>query len=227
MKPLYLDWNLGLGDAILCNGLVRTLAKQWPERAIAVPCYAHNYPTVAHMFSDLPTVRVVVTEADNGQYSDPGFEKLSIGINNPAWGTNPQWDQAFYEFAGVPFDAKWDAFFVPESGREMDAYPYGYLLRHEDMARGFKIDDALLGIPLASRGMGFIVDVAPGVRDILTDWRFVIGGAQEIHVIDSSFMHLAELMPTTGKIFYHKYARAKGSRQHTDAVLRKKWEILE
>lgn len=215
MKPLYLDWNLGLGDAIIQNGLVRTLAK---ERDVIIPCYKHNLPTVAHMFSDLSNVLVRPVNEEGPKI--PLCDVLSIGINNPAWGTNLQWDQAFYEFAGVPFDAKWNAFFVPHSDTEIPpAMRSAFLLMHDDTLRGFDIDVTRLprGLPIAK-----VTGAA-----LLTDWRRWLLMAEEVHCIDSSFMHLAELMPTTGKLFYHKYARAKGSRQHTDAVLRKTWTVYE
>jgi hypothetical protein len=228
MRTLYLDLNLGLGDAIICNGLVRTLAKQ--KREIIVPSYAHNLPTVRHMFSDLQRVEVrsVVGDGSPGPFSsnDEIPEILSIGMNYHGPIHSERWDEAFYLRAGVPFDAKWNAFFVPESGTEIS--PTGaYLLEHQDRERGFVIDFDRLGVPISPRGMGFIWEVLPSIRALITDWRFVIEGAVEIHCIDSSFMHLAELLPTTGKLFYHKYARAQGSRQHTDAVLRKKWTVYE
>jgi hypothetical protein len=222
VRPLWLDWNLGLGDAIICNGLVRYLSHAEPRRKIVLPCWERNIPTVRHMFSDLANVHVVAATDDTVPHSRT-YEILSIGLHNQNWGRIAQWDEAFYRFAGVPFGAKWDMFHVPASGTEIPQtrtgeYPFGLL--HHDPARGFKITEDHLkdGCPL--------VTVFPETP-ILTDWRYLIRDAKEIHVIDSAPMHLVELLPTTGKLFYHKYARAKGSRQHTDAVLRKDWTVLE
>ena len=105
MGTLYLDLNLGLGDAIICNGLVRTLAK---DRQIVVPCYRHNIPTVRHMFSDLANVSVREVVGD-APLPERGEETLSIGMNYHGPIHSERWDEAFYLRAGVPFDAKWGA----------------------------------------------------------------------------------------------------------------------
>jgi len=222
MKPLYLDCNLGLGDHILCNGLVRHLAQWKPgkfARDIILPCWERNLPTVRHMFSDLPAVRVVMVEGDGLPTSYAGAEILSIGINYRGPIMHDQWDKAFYDRAGVPFEAKWDRFHVPASGTAIasDALVAPYSLVHDDPERGMGITRLVLNR----------VYIRPGVAELLTDWRNVIRAAAEIHCIDSSVMHLAELLPTTGKLVYHKYARAQGNRQHTDAVFRKPWVVLE
>lgn len=214
---IYLDWHLGLGDAILCNGLVRHLAK---SESILLPCYARNLPTVTHMFSDLDNVVVREVVGDSLPIGFSGWKNvLSIGTRNPRWGAVEPWDRAFYEFAGVPFEAKWDLFHVPESGSELftHALPLGVL--HDDEARNISID--LTRLP----NLDFY-RLSP-VTSLLTDWRWRIMAALEIHVIDSAPMHLVELLPTTGKLFYHKYARAKGNRHHSDAVTRKDWTVLE
>lgn len=215
MKPLYLDWNLGLGDALICNGLVRWLAR---TREMVVPSYEHNFPTVSHMFSDLPNVHVHIVVGDSPQPLE-GNDMLSIGINAKGFGEDPQWDRQFYTLAGVPFDAKWDYFHVPETGDELQAYDRPFQLIHDDDARDFVIPRARIS-PTLRR-----LRIAPQ-RPCLTDWRNVIRDADEIHCIDSSVLHMAELMPTTGQLFYHKYARAKGNPNHQDPVLRKPWVIL-
>jgi hypothetical protein len=225
MKPLFLDWNLGLGDAIICNGLVRHLAEAevpYRVREIIVPCWEHNLPTVRHMFSDLSNVRVVVAEGDGPTISG-AYEVRSIGINyHGPIGADPndrQWDEMFYRRAGAPFEAKWSKFSVPRSDSEL--YPEmvaDYALCHDDSLRGFSMRKGVTDLP--------VVRVEPRTSR-LTDWGNYIHMAAEIHCIDSSFMHLAELMPTTGKLFYHKYARAKGNPNHVDAVFRKPWVVLE
>lgn len=222
MKPLFLDWNLGLGDAIICNGLVRTLAAPmvpYAVREIVLPCWERNLPTVRHMFSDLPNVHVVTVEHDGQGVLEPGFGRqlLSIGINYHGPINHDQWDKLFYDRAGVSFDAKWNKFLVPVSGSEEPVSVKAPCLFHDDVERGFVIDKSRL--PTAWWR------ISP--RHLLTDWRYVIRDAAEIHCIDSSVLHLAELLPTTGKLFYHKYARAQGNPRHTDAVFRKAWVVYE
>jgi hypothetical protein len=216
VKPLYLDWHLGLGDAIICNGLVRWLVRE-RQRHVIVPCYAHNRASVEALFADLPEVMPVLH--DGRFVGHDNEETLSIGMNNPRWGSVEPFDRAFYEFAGVPFDAKWDLFHVPESGTERHPTGTGpWMLYHHDPDRGFSLNPDRLPF-------------LPGVQvrrwsERITDWRYMIRDAAEIHCIDSSVMHLAELLPTTGKLFYHKYARAH-DKAPVDAIFRKKWTVIE
>ena len=216
---IYLDCNLGLGDAIIMNGLVRYLAYAELGKALVVPCWKRNLPSVRHMFSDLENVVVLPVEGDGPPDREVYPNVIPCGIHSPKWGSVEPWDRAFYELAGVPFDAKWDHFFVPPSDSELAPPRAPFELIHEDYGRGFKIDGRRPS-PLPS----FMVEPK---TPLLTDWRNFIREAQQIHVIDSAPMHLAELLPTAGKLYYHKYARAKGNRHHTDAVLRKDWTVLE
>ncbi len=222
MRTLYLDWHLGLGDAIICNGLVRWLARENPGRHIVIPCYQnHNTSAVSQMFADLthwrgdvgPSVFVV----PDTNPPPHGCLLLPIGMNNPGWGTVTPFDRAFYAFAGVPFDAKWDLFHIPESNTELPPPDYRYALLHEDRARGFAIDRSRIKDIL-------IHSVTPGKTPRISDWRHWIANAAEVHVIDSSVMHLAELLPTNGKLFYHKYARPNAA---DDAIFRKAWTVYE
>jgi hypothetical protein len=216
VKPLYLDWNLGLGDAIICNGLVRWLARE-RGRNLILPCYQQNRASVEAMFADLPEAMPVLH--DGRFVGHENEETLSIGLSNPRWGEVQPFDRAFYEFAGVPFDAKWDLFHIPEDHRGTGCTSPRVILFHEDRERGFMIDRNRLTAGVRCQ----VIPTTPRI----TDWRYMIRDAAEIHCIDSAVMHLAELLPTTGKLFYHKYARPAAERQHVDAIFRKDWTVLE
>jgi hypothetical protein len=229
MKPLWIDWHLGLGDAIIRNGLVRWLARENPDKTLMLPCWMGvNEASVRHMFSDLKNVQVNAPPLYGLE------ELLIIGmggsahkdgnlIYNPRWGEVQPFDRAFYEFAGVPFDAKWNLFHVPEDGRGTGCGGVPVILFHEDPERGFLIDRSRLTEGVRCPVIPVHIDRRP---PRITDWKRMIREAAEIHCIDSAVMHLAELLPTTGKLFYHKYARPAAER-HSDAVFRKPWTVLE
>lgn len=216
MKPLYLDWNLGLGDAIICNGLVRVLAQ---ERPVIVPCYPHNFTSVAHMFSDLKNVEV----RPEGEHVARPKDAMAIGLRHPQWGSIEPFDKAFYAFAGVPHECRWSMFKIPRSGEEDKAVPHPYLVTHDDPSRGFRINTAYFLDAL--RRVGQAVPIMPRPR--LSDWRFVLKHAEEIHCIDSSVLHLVEHIDTRGKLFFHRYARPAGERWGSDATRRKDWTVIE
>ncbi len=225
MKPLYLDWNLGLGDAIICNGLVRTLAD---TRVVIVPCHPHNLQSVAHMFSGKGNVRVISTETAS-VVTEAECDILRVGLNNPAWGSVQPWDRAFYEFAGVPYENRWGRFFMPRTQSELPPFlrlnPFSqYALLHEDRERGFSIREEYQ-LDIAKR---MPIDKVYPITPLIADWTERLKYAAEIHCIDSSFMHLAEHCNTgRAKLFYHRYARPAGERQATDAGRSKNWIVIE
>lgn len=213
MSILKLDWHLGLGDAIICNGLVRALAQQvdW----LILPAYEHNRESVIHMFRDLDNVVTM----DEARWSIQPGRVLSIGMNNPAWGTIRPFDRAFYHFAGVDFDARWDEFHIPESPEtEIDPPEEPFGLIHHDVERKYVIEDKW------SQGSLRMIWTRP-ITSRISDWRKVIRLAGEIHCIDSSMLHLVESLPTTGRLFFHQYARPAAT-SFDDVIKRKQWTVV-
>ncbi len=205
-----LDLNLGLGDAIICNGLVRELAKRYDS--LILPCWERNLPCVSHMFSDLPNVRTMRVLDDRPL---PG--SLRIGINVPEFGSVEPFDRAFYHFANVDFDCRWSAFHVPDSGTEIAPPDKPFALIHE-MSSGGPRELERWRI---SEGENLEwVTVGPRTP-LITDWRLMIAAATEIHCIDSAFVHLVESVPTGAKLFFHSYARPNYFTR------RKDWTVLE
>lgn len=208
MSHLYLDWNLGLGDAIICNGLVRELAKH--NDFIALPCKKHNLLSVRHMFSDLDNVRIF------GEHPPTSMMNLSIGLNHPRWGTVEPFDRAFYEFAGVDFNCRWSSFHVP---------PTRYIPP--------RVGGDTLVFNWSSHGEHTLRDVnraevfwpSPDFTPTIFEWTAIISAADEIHCVDSAPLHLVESVPTRGKLFFHRYARPATINVH--ATLRKPWILLD
>jgi hypothetical protein len=69
--------------------------------------------------------------------------------------------------------------------------------------------------------------VGPGLTDNLFDFCDVIEKAEEIHVIDSSFMFLIDCLPYEApnqKLFVHRYARPNAA--WNLPILKKPWVIL-
>jgi hypothetical protein len=76
---------------------------------------------------------------------------------------------------------------------------------------------------------GFIIDtpmdlsyIRPIKEGSILRYVEALKNAEEIHCIDSSFLHLVERVETNGKLFYHK-----GARPHsTDFNFKKDWTIV-
>ena len=219
---VFLDINLGLGDAIICNGMIRELAKQNVD--IAVPVRSRNLPSVSVMFSDIYNVRLweVSDTCDTGfgvmrDHLD-GREVLHVGINHPVFGTMRPFDKQMYALADVPFICRWLSFHVPVNGAEISVPIGRFQLR---CAAGSVGKFSLRDIPPYPQ----VFDMGNVTRRI-TDWIPWIAEAEGIHCIDSAPLHLVESVPTKGKLFFHAYARPHDGVPDF-AVLRKDWTVLQ
>lgn len=222
MSVLYLCPHLGLGDAFIVNGLVRVLASQ--GNRIIFPAKPHNVATVTWMFSDLPNVSVLAVRDDAHMLEESrGFETLKLGVHSGDYNIPKDWDTWFYRQAGIPHECRWSEFALPPVSDEYTPLTGDHFFVHQDTARGYRISREEAYAPLTGPP-----SYAP---DPTTEMRHHIpwlATAKEIHVIDSSFLCLADTIPTSAKrLVLHQYATARDVNKRTGPpTLRKNWEIL-
>ena len=202
MSRIFLDWNLGLGDAIVCNGMVRELAKV--HERILLPCYRHLEPSVRWMFSDLPSVEFLPVDADSVRDVE-GWDTLCVGIHAVPQPPSPYFDEGFYQLAGIPFDCSWSSFYMPPRSIAFSGRPS--VLVFESWSGG------LARVPVEG--------VRPPPQPTIADLIPAIRAAAEIHCITSAPLHLVDRVQTFGKLFFWHNAR-RGSR----LTLRKSWRFM-
>lgn len=219
MNTLFLKWHLGLGDAILCNGMARVLATDY--NIVFLPAKIHNAPAVRWMFSDEPRIAVVAVPDDAGML-DVAHRHNAIGIG--AWGhrgIQPSgWDRAMYEDAGVPFECRWTDFKLPdvEDVKRLPDYKWAFV--HDDRGRHYNMRPGIIASPF---GIYF-----PNREEAFSHHVAFLKSAEEIHVIDSCFLCLADSVETSAKRHVlHAYATAHDPyKKFGPPTLRKNWEIL-
>lgn len=218
MKDLFLRPHLGLGDAIICNGLVRHFARFEPNRMIILPAKTHNVPSVRWMFSDLELVTVKPVKDDwhadrmAEEYGDDGAEVMYIG------GSGNAFDEEFYCNAGVPMNERWSGFHVPPFKEQHRVPPYPFRFVHDDGRRGFIIrDDPFCSLPAVRP----VYD--PESPNIFA-WQNALQSADVIHCIPSSFFVLMDSLLTIKEqqLFLHASARPGGELP----TYRKPWKIV-
>ena len=66
MKPIecFIHHHLGLGDHIICNGIVRYVVKNYNFNNVAVVVKSSNLNNVRRMFSDLSQISFFIVEED-------------------------------------------------------------------------------------------------------------------------------------------------------------------
>lgn len=204
--------NLGLGDHLLCNGLVRELAKTHDE--LTIPVWNHNLASVAWMYSDLPSITTISVSSSHELTKFDVPYALKLGCYDPAGYDQEHFDTEFYRQAAIPFSHRWDSFHSPESTHQVK-WPTPFIFCHDDVVRGFTIPGNHLpdDIPV----------YRPRDSQNIFDYVWMIQNAQEVHVINSSFLILADsLMLSTDKLYFHRYPRPTAH-----PTLRHPWKMIE
>lgn len=231
-RSILLDFHRGLGDEILCNGLVREYCKIY--KTVGILCLERNYPSVSFMYRDLANLRIHVinshTQGDwfrrlntfrfgHNRYDDVRFignYDQESGIRN---------ERQVYARFGVPIVKKWDSFFVERDKKREESLfikadlPSSYIFIHDYAP--YTIDPE----HISSKFPIFRPD--KNLTDNIFDYCTIIERATELHVIDSSFMNLIECLPYTNpaqRLYIHRYAR--NTEGCNTPVLKKPWITL-
>lgn len=219
MRSIVIRGHLGLGDHLICNGLVKEYASQYDR--VIVPCKQHNEPSVRQMFLDDARIHAVAVRDDSDAdkvsslFEESGSDLLNLGM----FGEKPfdimRWDSEMYRQAGVTFETRWErfSFQIPEDFQLAD--PGGFAFVHDDPSRGFKMRKSELpGIP----------HCRPSPAGTIFHWVPHILAAKEIHCIDSCFAILVDSLKdiSAERLVLHLYARRDKPPHY-----RKQWEVLE
>lgn len=217
--------HLGLGDHIICNGLVRHFALQ---DKVTLLCKQKNFKNVQFMYRDNHNIHIqTVMDDDHANEicnkSNPN-DVLRIGFAVGGQKYNDcLWDENFYKNAKIDFEYSWSKFYIePDLSKSeklvlaLNTKNEPYVFIHNiDSTNTDRIDYSVIN-PIYKK------IVSNNSVDFF-DYYSIIGKAVEIHCIDSSFKHLVERIPTIGKLFYHKTSNPKVYDQHTH---KKEWYIV-
>lgn len=219
---IYIHHHLGLGDHIICNGLVREFAKVFNQ--VFLFSKPHNFGNVSFMYRDLDNLTVI--EADDSvavnYIISNELQKyyLRVGHENMVRGYN--FDESFYRQVDIDFENRWDSFFI-ERDTKNEEIPFNelnpnnepYALIHNTGSDGVdridysKIDSSLKQIIIPKK-YGFF------------DFIKLIEDATEIHCIDSSFIHLVNSLNTDNKKYFHK----NYINRNFDFTLKGEWTVI-
>lgn len=210
MVPKLIIWHhLGLGDHIICNGLVHELTARAEQ--ILLPCKTNNTKTVAHLYSDYPDI--LVADIGNLDYNGEASAIVNMSINNNLpllrigfTGQNDTpFDEQFYQQMGVDFEKRWTNFRMPIDKTNADLF-FNSFIGHDEYA--LVHNTASIGTYELQINTNLPIYFVDKSLESMLDWRTVIENAKEIHCIDSSFIHLVDsLNLSANKLVYHDVGR--------------------
>lgn len=224
LKDLLIYCNMGLGDALIVNGLVRYLAAG--DRNVIFLCKPHNYVSIEWMFRDRANILVKSVRDDAAaeefinlhlyRMPDDDYELMRLGCTGPGWKGSADFDRQFYSQAGVPFEQRWEGFHVERCPEQHRTPPYQFYFIHDDSPRGFIIADPKFCAPIVRAAYD-------PMKPNIFAWQNVLERATEVHCIPSAFSVLIDSLPAIKqKLYLHGSARP-GWDKHT---YRKDWTIL-
>lgn len=209
----YIFHHLGLGDHIICNGMVRHFVELMDE--VTIFCHKHYEENVRYMFRDDKRIHIYPEDQKNIDpllllVKDPvmriGFEIIPY-YENIFTQHRKSFDEIFYYLAGVDFSVRYDKFYIErDSLREEEAFkklnpknePYIYV--HDDPNRGFIIDE--------NKHRKDLKIIKNDFNFNLFEMRKILENAEEIHTMQSGMFDLCNSMwLDKPKIYVHKYVR--------------------
>jgi len=218
MADLYIHQHMGLGDHILCNGLVRFINSKKEYENIFIFCKEKNLKELTRLFQDLDNIKLIPTPAglENSTVElflqsnksvnvlKVGFSAISEYMNS---GKAKTFDQAFYLSAGISYEEKYKSFkFLRNYSKEEEIYNLlnptneKYIFVHDDEDRGYKIT--------------FNTDlkiIKNNINYSMFDMVKLLENAQEIHCMESSFRcFIDQLDQVKCPLILHTYIRGLG-----------------
>jgi len=205
--------HMGLGDHLICNGLVRHFANVHPH--ITVYAKHHNVPSVKMMYRDLQNVAVVGVHDDHDAWQKQAPLTIRTGIFlGPDWNVTKCFCYSFYVNAGLDRSLMHTGFRI-ERNRESEEAFYTkvtkhigtdkYIVLHEDPSRFTTIVGVDESCPVIRICRGYF----PIGSDSIFDYCTLIERAHEFHCYDGCFSMMTELLQLRTKeaSFLHRYVR--------------------
>lgn len=202
---------MGLGDNLICLGLVKTIAARHPDKTFYYVCLKNYFHSVAWMLQDLNNVFPLAVNSgrEARQYADfKNASYLPIGIMNV---DIRQFDQSFYAQHQVPFSARWDLAKSPAGLNSESLFqklnpnnlPFILVCVKDSSGENYDLE-------VSNPSKCLVIQVCAATNNIF-DWVDLVLGAQEIHTVDTGFIHFVEntLDPDTEKkLYFHRIRKS-------------------
>jgi hypothetical protein len=221
--------HLGLGDHIICNGLLNHFSKSFDT--IYLPVKSRDLDNVEYLYKNNKKIRIFKIEHETELQDIQSFAKnkklkiLKVGFKK----RQPPFNLSFYNQFGLPYEYSIDLFKLPRNPKKeaqlldhLKDY-YGitgeYQLVHNTSSYG------TVGLKINPSLSIIYMDKESDLFKNMFLYTAVIENSTEIHCLDSSFLHLVERTYTLAKLFFHKVK--KNNQEAAEVYLLKKWKEID
>lgn len=205
---------MGLGDHIICNGLVREITKN-KDNHYFLFTKSHNKISVDFMYRDINNLETIEIKTDQevcdflygNKVEDKDVHVGGIMYHSYWFFGSKSFEESFYLQNEMSLNFKWDSFHVV---RDYDRESVlkeklgvsdnsEYIFIHDDERH--RIDESRINSNYK------IIRADRELTDNIFDYLSVLENAKEVHVIESSFCFILDLSKINNQVFIHRYAR--------------------
>jgi hypothetical protein len=205
MKTLLVLGHMGIGDHLLTNGLIRSLAFDNEIHLISKKIYRK---TLIDIFLDIKeNVKIISVEddisaikyfTDYGSFYDSTLKFGNFGIDFMR--DSKTFDESFYKQSQIDYKMRWKNFKIGyETLQRVEKENILFMHDVSSNGKNLSIDEKYINKSLNI--------VMPEPKTKFLDYIPYIRQAKEIHCIDSSFAILVEHCETNAKLYLHRYCR--------------------
>ena len=207
MDDLLIYPHQGLGDHIICNGLVRHFSENF---SIKLFCKLHILPNISYMYRDNELIKLIpINDDTEGMSLLNGCDniKLILGFHNREYSLdNTSFDKAFYTLAKINFNIRFDKFYTQrDEEKENSVYK---ILNPDDAPYIYVHDDKALNYVIAHtkhrQDMNIIYN---DMRYNIFEMRKILENATEIHTMQTGMYDFCNSIDLACPIYVHLYVR--------------------
>ena len=220
--------HLGLGDHIICNGLINYLSKNYKN--IYLPVKSRDINTIEFLYSKNSSVIPFQIEHESEVRDILTFAKmkeleiLKIGFEK----RKPPFNLSFYKQFKIPYSVSIDFFNYPNDDKK-ESELFNYLIKFYNVSNKYQLvhnqsSYGKVNLEINLNLSTVYVDKETDIFKNIFFYKKIINQAQEIHCLDSSFLHLVERIDTNAKLFFHKVKKV--NQESANVHLIKKWNEI-
>ena len=215
--------HLGLGDHIICAGLVNYLSSSYKK--IYLPVKKNNFNNIDYLFRNNKNIELFTIIENEGSEVDKFAEEKNLSVLKIGFEKmkNP-FDINFYIQIRLPYTISYDYFSLNNTEKdeaELKNYVLNFyninnskyaLIHNETSFEKYELN-------IINENKAYVSKESDKFENIFL-YKKLIEDAAEIHCVNSSFLHLVERINTKAKLFYHE-------KRVGPLSLTKEWNIIK
>lgn len=220
-NEILIHHHLGLGDTIICNGMINFLSNHFEK--IVLPTKKNIINQIRFLYSENKKIEVIEISDEKEIYNSK-YEVLRVGFEK----NFGKFNISFYNQLDLPYEYSFKYFNIPENKLKTDQL-FRHLLEVYSIEKEFQLvhntsSYGKVDLKLNDNLKVVYVEKNTDIFQNIFLYTELIKFAKEIHCIDSSFLHLVERVNSSADLYFHPIK--KNGQVSEKLYLLKDWNII-